>query len=147
MCLYNLKDIACSKNKFFDNSCEKENIEMHKSYEDDKYYEDFGEFNNQDLISSASTDSNANNVQRKKRFSTSSVKNAAKKMLTDTNIFEKPLSQFNINAVSGNFVNVYISTHTHTHTILLICVYIYIYIYIYTQINKIHFIDNNSKYM
>lgn len=63
----------------FDNLSEK-NIEI---FEDNKYYEGFSE-NDQVLTSSANTDSSAmkNILQPKKRFSTSSVKNIEKKMLT-----------------------------------------------------------------
>jgi len=128
MCLYNLKDIACSVNEeLFDSSCEKENMEMHETYDDDKYYEDFDEINDQIPTSSASTDSSANNVQPKKRLFTSSVKNVAKKMLTDTNIFaKKPLSQFNINAVSGNFGNIYISTYENKLRCILYITVVYL---------------------
>lgn len=128
MCLYNLKDIACSVNEeLFDNSCEEENMEMHETYDDDKYYEDFGETNDQIPTSSTSTDSSANNVQPKKRLFTSSVKNVAKKMLTDTNIYaKKPLSQFNINAVLGNFGNIYSSTYENKLRCILYITVVYL---------------------
>lgn len=128
MCLYNLKDIACSVNEeLFDNLCEKENMEMHETYDDDKYYENFGENNDQIPTSSASTDSSANNVQPKKRLFISRVKNVAKKMLTDTNILaKKPLSQFNINAMSGNFENVYISIYENKLRCILYITVVYL---------------------
>ncbi|XP_036143358.1 myb/SANT-like DNA-binding domain-containing protein 3 [Monomorium pharaonis] len=95
------ESIACSEDEIFVNdSCEVESMEMNEDYGQYEYCEDFGKNDDQVPCSSISTKSANNYVQPNKHLSISSVENAARKISTDTNFTKKPLSQFNISAVS-----------------------------------------------